>query len=217
MLGAIVRSALAASLAGLAAPVLAQVSAEAPGAESKAACELHVWPARGFHAVYYGWVHGGTVDGALKGRDGYDPVPANALEAPVQSRILSGLKLDELTGLPGHRVVLHDGPLTTTAIRSTEGRHVSDSPPCYAELMVEDIVFQNNAIRGKWLNVIFRFRQFDGAHAKRTFGNFVLERLNVFPPKNEAEQRPGLEEIEQAYRSAVLGFGKALTAKPRKK
>lgn len=171
----------------------------------------------GFHAVYYGWVHGGTVDGALKGRDGYEQVPVDALQAATQLKLLATLKLDEITGLPGYKVVLHDQPLSTSAIRSTPGRHAADGASCYAELMIEDIVFQNNAINGKWLNVIFRFRDFDGAQPKRTFGNYILERITVFPPKSDAELAAGLKEMEQAYIAAVYDFGKALNAPKKKK
>ena len=185
---------------------------EAPAAA--ASCELHVWPGRGFHTVYYGWAHGGTIDGAAKGRKGYPPIPDEPLSPAVQLRELAKLDIAGILGFTETRVVLHEQPLTSTAIRSTPGRQLSDSPPCYSELMIDDIVFQNNVISGKWLNVIFRFRQFDGSGSApvRSYGTYVLQGAKLFPPAVDTDPQPALDELIRTYAQAVSEFGEQYAA-----
>lgn len=188
------------------------VMSEAPA--PTASCELHVWPGRGFHSVYYGWAHGGTIDGGAKGRKGYPQIPDEPLSPAVQLRELAKLDIAGILGLTGTRVVLHEQPLTSTAIRSTPGRQLSESPPCYSELMIDDIVFQNNVINGKWLNVIFRFRQFDGSGPApvRSYGTYVLQRAKLFPPDVDTDPQPALDELTGTYAQSVNEFGKQYAA-----
>lgn len=187
------------------------------------ACELHVWPGRSFHSVYYGWAHGGTIDGAQKGRNGYPDLPDEPLGTAVQLQQLASLDLPAALGLSGYQVTLHDTPLSAAAIRTTTGRQLPDSAPCYAELLIDDIVFQNNVINGKWLNVVYRFRQFDGANSApiRTFGTYILARVSLFPPAENTDPQPALDELVKGYTQTTIDFGKALQAsanrKPKKK
>lgn len=192
-----------------AAPVAAP--AEAPTVQ---ACELHVWPGRGFHTVYYGWAHGGTIDGAQKGRKGYPAIPDEPLSPEIQRGELVKLDIPAILGLTGYRTVLHDQVLSGTAIRSTPGRQIADSAPCYAELMIDDIVFQNNVINGKWLNVIFRFRQFEESAAAPVggYGTYVLSRVMKFPPDPDTDPQPGLDELHAAFSQSVTEFGKQYAA-----
>lgn len=182
----------------------------APAIDAPSECELHVWPGRSFHAVYYGWTHGGTINGAAKGRKGYPALPDQPLATDVQRTELAKLDLPKVLGLSGYRTVLHDEALTAAAIRTTAGRQVAESAPCYAELMVDDIVFQNHVINGKWLNVILRFRQFDGTGPVpiRSYGTYVLQRTALFPPPDaDTDPAPALEELRSAFARSVTGFG----------
>jgi hypothetical protein len=200
----------------------AQDAATAPAAPAAAspetptvpACELHVWPGRGFHTVYYGWAHGGTIDGAQKGRKGYPAIPDEPLSPEIQRGELAKLDIPAILGLTGYRTVIHDQALSGTAIRATPGRQLADSAPCYAELMIDDIVFQNNVINGKWLNVIFRFRQFEGSTPApvSSYGTYVLSRVLKFPPDPDTDPQPGLDELHRAYSLSVTEFGKQFAA-----
>lgn len=196
--------------ASQAAPVAEATPAPvAASTEAAATCELHVWPAKGFHTVQYGWTHGGTVDGMQKGRNGYPDMPDEPLSPAIQREVLAKLDLPAILKLDGYRTIVHEAPLDTGTIRTTTGRHIADSGPCYSELIVEDIVYQNNVINGKWLNVIYRFRQFEGAAAEptRKYGTYILARLLKFPPDPDKDPTPALEELRQAFSQSVSTFG----------
>lgn len=214
------RFAYSAALAALAAaaPVVAQDAATAPTPHSDgtAACELHVWPGHDFHAVYYGWLHGGTVDGALKGRKGYDPIPIEPLSAARQTEILRDLPVGRLLGLVDFATVLHDQPLSSREIRAGTARHAISSPDCYAELMIDDLVIHKNVLSGTALNILYRFRQFEkGDTPKRSYGTYIQQPLRLFPPAPRTDEQPALNELVTAYRKAFEEFGQALQKPPR--
>lgn len=185
-------------------------AASEPAAVPAPGCELHVWPGRGFHTVHYGWAHGGTIDGAQKGRKGYPPIPDEPLSDDIQRGLLAKIDIPAALGLTGYRTVIHDHALSAVAIRTTPGRQLADSVPCYAELMIDDIVFQNNALSGKWLNVIFRYRKFDGAAPAPlgSYGTYVLSRVAKFPPAPDTDPQPALDELQAAFSQSVISFGK---------
>ncbi len=202
-------------------PVAAQ---EAPQGEAPAtalttsACELHVWPADAVRSTYSGWFHGGIVDGAVTGRDGYKRLPESILTPEGQLRTLGEIDLPAALGLPGYAVVLHDQPLPSRAIRAATGRLLPGSSPCYAELVTDDVFFQEHILDGRHLKAIFRFRQFaEGDTPTRTFGSFMQEPLKAFPPKEPEQLDAALEEFRLAYGQAVRGFGEALNRPPKKK
>jgi hypothetical protein len=191
-------------------------AADGAGASVGQACELHVWPGHGFHTVYYGWVHGGTVDGALKGRQGYQQMPTDPLSAERQAALLRDLHPAELLGLAGFTTVVHDEPLSSRAIRSGTARHAADAPDCYAELMVDDLVIQDHVLGGKALNILYRFRRFaKGDTPSRSYGTFIVRPLHLFPPAASDENpQPALDELVTAYRTALAEFGQALQRPP---
>lgn len=206
------------ALAVAAQPLRAQ---DAPAAPPDQGCELHVWPSSGYHTTYFGWVHGGTIDGNLKGRQGYQPLSPDLLSAERQLAELRGLQIAALLGLGNYRVVLHDQPLTSREIRTGLERHATPSPPCYAELMTDDLVVQNHVLYGASLNGIYRFRQFSGDGAPtRSYGTYVLQKLENFPPKEGVDPKLGEAELVSAYTRSVAAFGAALqkaAAGPAKK
>lgn len=195
-------------------PAPVESAAPAAAAEATTVCELHVWPAKSFHTVQYGWTHGGTVNGSQKGRNGYPAMPDEPVSPAIQREELAKLDIPAILKLDGYRTVIHDAPLTTPAIRTTTGRHIVGSGTCYAELIVEDIVYQNHVINGKWLNVIYRFRQFDGAAAEpaRKYGTYILTRLALFPPDPDKDPTPALAELRAAFRQSLTTFGQQYEA-----
>lgn len=212
--------ALAAALAG--APATAQDAGlqASPGDPAASACELHVWPSspvRSSSNNYF--VMRSIVDGAVQGREGYAKLPENILGTETQVRTLGEVGIITALALPGYNVVMHDQPLPSRVIRATPGRLLPDSPACYAEFVTDDIFYQEDAIDGRKLKAIFRFRQFDGGSQTptRSFGTFAQRPLSLFPPKTPEQLDPALEEFRVAYGDAVKEFGAALNKPPKGK
>jgi hypothetical protein len=195
-------------------PLLADEPAAAPISQI---CQLHVWPGNDLRSIYSGWFHGGIVDGAVQGRDGYRALPSRPLTAERQVERLRGLPIAQLLGFNEYAVVIHDKPLDSRTLRTTPGRLAPDTPPCYAELAVDDVFFQEDVIDGRFLKLLFRFRKFDGtATASRSFGTYIQRRLNLFPPKTpESDPQAGLDELVAQYGEAVTEFGQALAKPPK--
>lgn len=202
-----------------AAPAVSQDDAAVAEPPVAQVCELHVWPSspvRSSSQNYF--VQRSIVDGAVQGRDGYKKLPDTILTSETQQSTLNELDLPALFKLSGYGVVLHDEPLPSRVIRTTAGRLLADSPPCYAELVTDDVFYQEAEFDGRHLKAIFRFRQFDGGEAPtRTFGTFVQQRLTIFPPEAPEQLDAALEEFRVAYRTAVTEFGEALNRPPKKK
>ena len=203
----------------------AGVSAEVPLPSTEAGgitggpsghCELHAWPANGLRSIYHGWFHGAINDGAVQGREGYERLPPDPLSTAEQAARLRSSSLTEMLDLPDYEVVVHDEALSSSTIRHTPGRIVADSPRCYAELMTDDVIFQQDVINGRFLKVLFRFRRFDGADAPTvTFGAYTQRRLELFPPAEEAQEADSFAELSDQYGQALAEFGAALN-KPGK-
>lgn len=209
-----------AAAALLGAPALAAQDTAAPAAAT--GCELHVWPSspvRSSSNNYF--VMRSIVDGAVQGRDGYVKLPENILGSDRQIRTLNEVGVTETLGLPGYTVVVHDQPLPSRVIRTTAGRLQPDSAACYAEFVTDDVFYQEDAISGRKLKAIFRFRQFDGGSQTptRTFGTFAQRGLSLFPPKTPEQLDPALEEFRTAFSEAFKEFGAAMNkpAKGKKK
>ena len=203
---------------GLAASAAAQDATPDPSAPTERRCELHVWPTDAVRSTYSGWFHGGIVDGAVQGRDGYKKLPDSILSPEAQVRTLGELDLPALMQLPGYSVVLHPERLPSRVIRTTPGRLVPGTPDCYAELVTDDVFFQQDLVDGRFLKAIFRFRQFSGGDAPaRTFGTYVQYRVTQFPPEEPEQLDAALEEFRLAYGQAVREFGEALNRPAKKK
>lgn len=183
-------------------------------------CELHVWPSspvRSSSNNYF--VMRSIADGAVQGRDGYAKLPEDILGTDTQIRTLYEVGVVEALKLPGYAVVMHEEPLPSRVIRATPGRLKPDSPACYAEFITDGVFYQEDAIDGRKLKAIFRFRQFDAGSQTptRTFGTFTQRGLSLFPPKTPDQLDPALEEFRVAYGQAVTEFGEALNRPPKTK
>lgn len=187
---------------------------------SSAVCELHIWPSKGLRSAYYGWFHGGLVDGAVTGRDGYPPVPNNALGTDNQIEIIGKIDFSELNlSDPDTQIIVHNESLESRVIRKTEGRIDNSSAPCYAELIIEDIFFQQDAFSGKRLRTLFRYKDFESGD-KLTFryGSWFTSDLAAFPPANEAEVDAAILEITEAFTNTLKDFsGEVVSRRSDKK
>lgn len=181
-------------------------------------CELHVWPGSGLGSAYHGWFHGGIANGAVTGREGYPQVPAEPLATAEQKGMLDTIQPQALIGLADYRLVLHDEALPSRQIRTATTRILADGAPCYAELIVDDVFFQQDWVNGSALKILFRFRQFgDGAAPTRTFGSWVQTPITRLPLKDASELPAAVEELRNAYRANVRKFGVLLQKPPKKR
>ena len=201
-----------------ACPAFAQGETAPAAAPAAQACELHVWPGSDLIHLYYGWFHGGTIDGSVKNRQGYPDAPENPLTAQVQVRLLANMDLSTLMALPGYEVIVHPQSLTSREIRASTTRLAESSSPCYAELMVDDLLLTQNVIGGNALRASFRFRDFGpDAAPRRMFGTFAMTKLTLFPPDAQEDMPTASAELQQAFTSNVKQFITALRKPPRRR
>ncbi len=188
-------------------------------AQTDTGCELHVWPASAPMNLYLGFGHGGIIDGSSKGRDGYPAAPDNPLSAERQAQLLAEAGLPDLLKLPGYHVTLHPQPLDSRTIRTTRGRIADSSVACYAELIVDDLILNQNKISGgNGLRGSFRFRSFGAApEPTRTFGSWTLVKLTAFPPRPGEDPAKGVAEVVQAFHASLVQFAEAVSKPPRGK
>ncbi len=92
-------------------------------------CELHIWPSKGLRSVYHGWLHGGIVDGAVNGRDGYPEVPSDPLTTARQVELLKDAGVGAMMDRLDVDVVIHAEAPVSTAIRQSQGHFGSGEGP----------------------------------------------------------------------------------------
>ena len=180
------------------------------------ACELHVWPGSDLGSIYYGWFHGGIVNGQVTGRKGYPVVPPKVIDTSQQVALLSEAKPQTLLDRPDYKLVLYTEALSSRTIRTSTTRIGPAEPTCYAELLVDDVILQQDVIGGTYLKVLFRFREFGAAATpQRTFSSWVQTKLTLFPPNNPEQLDAGISEVRAAYANDITLFAKAVL-KPSK-
>ncbi|QCB39574.1 hypothetical protein E5554_18140 [Sphingobium sp. PAMC28499] len=192
-------------------PAHAQTDAASADTDHQKPCELHVWPGNGLGSVYHGWLHGGIVNGAVQGREGYKAMNANPLATADQRALLATLPLASWLGLPDHQLVLHDESLDSRTMRSTSGRIRPDGSICYAEFMIDDLIFQEDVVTGRFLKILFRFRDFGSEQtARRSFGTWTMTKLTQFPPQTAEAEGAALTDLKSAFQQDVEQFGEYL-------
>ena len=216
---------------GIALPALAQDAAPQAVADTApetapAACELHVWPTAAMR-----FSHQGMLDNARLGtsggwgtpqdllvnskRDGTDRLPENPAEllgVTEQAGLFAAVPDGSALGLPGHRLVVHDIALTSREIRGTPGRLAAEAAPCYAELVLDTLIFSNEWGNGQNLKSLYRFRDFGtGDTSARSFGAWVQTKLVVEPEDLPEKFDVARAEMRAAFTNNVALFGAALT------
>lgn len=204
--------------AAVAALGLGHVPAAAGQAPPETGCEFHVWPSEGLMSVYHGWIHGGIVNGQIQGREGYPALPPSPIETDVQRRILAESRPERLLGQPGHALIVHEEALSSRAIRTTEVRLTQSTSNCYAELVVDDVVLQQDAVNGAFLKVLFRYRDFGAlARPRRTFTSWVQRHIDGLPPRRPEDVDAAIANIREAFREDIGLFATAALRPPRRR
>jgi hypothetical protein len=170
-------------------------------------CELHVWPSDKLKSVYFGWVHGGTVDGAQKGRSGYPALPSDPIPTNRQAQLLEAAEPQKLLGRADDRLIVHADALDSRTIRTTPGRLGDSKATCYGELVVDDIVFRQDVVAGTVLMTLFRYRRF-GADpvAEYRFANWAKSTVTLLPLRPGADVTAAITELEGAYVGDLKNF-----------
>ena len=181
-------------------------------------CELHVWPGSDLGSIYYGWFHGGIVNGQVTGRKGYPLVPPKVIDTAEQVVLLRQARLQTLFNRPDYKLEVHTEALSSRTIRTSTTRIGPAEPTCYAELLVDDVFLQQDVIGGTYLKVLFRFRDFGAAATpQRTFSSWVQTQLTLFPPNKPEQLDAGISEVRAAYANDIALFAKAALKPPKQK
>ena len=201
-------SAIVASLLlAMTTSTVAQAPTATPESTTVADCEFHVWPGDGLMSTYYGWFHGGIVNGQIQGRPGYPSVPPNPIDTAMQAVILAEAQPQRLMAQADHRLIVHESALTSRAIRTTPGRLADSSSSCYAELVVDDVILQQDFVNGSYLKILFRYRDFGpGGTPRQSFATWAQTHLESFPPRSPDQLDAAVAEIRRAYRADVVKF-----------
>lgn len=203
---------LAASALLTTVPLKAQTPSDAQG------CELHVWPGDRLKSIYNGVFHGGTVDGALKGRSGYPPLPQDPLNSARQAALIEAARPQSLLARPEDRLIVHPEPLDSHTIRTSTGRLAASSAACYGELVVDDIVFRQDVVSGTVLMTLFRYRRFGAEPAPSyRFANWAKSTVTLLPLKPGGDLAAAIAELETAYVDDLKKFADVIVKQTRKK
>lgn len=179
-----------------------------------APCELHVWPAPELKAVTQGWVWNHTVDQAFE--EGM--AKPETFTPASQAKMLAELDLPKILELKPSTVTIHPDPLPRSA-GSAKLRHAASASPCYAELIVSQLFYDEAPLAGASLRMLFVLRDFGAAPVPASsFSTWAASGLADFPPKDAAGQKAAAATLANAYRSNVGLFGRYATEpKPIKK
>jgi hypothetical protein len=200
-----IRSACAAT----AAVFVALLAAPAPAQDAapSSPCEIHVWPAPELKAVTQGWVWNHTVNQAFDPAKGGVARP-KVLAPAAQAGLLARMDLAGLFGAAPAQLVVHPEPLTR-AQASAPTRQTASASPCYSELIVSQVFYDEAPMAGKSLRSLLVHRRFDGsARVQSSFSTWAETELTTFPAKIASEAQAADTELLDAYRSNVYIFAR---------
>jgi hypothetical protein len=202
-------------------------------------CELHIWPSEGLvvqtHGMWDGFRAGnggGIIGAALASANSPErraerskkdattirPQEGGPLSPTDQNQLIKNADLASLLKLQGYDIVVHDAPLDSTTIRNTTGRLASQSAACYAELVIDDVVYSREWANGIKLKSFLRFRNFGTEQSvSRSFGSWVQSDLKIDPEDNPEKRQEIQAEMEAAFGSNFQHFSNYLNPPEKKK
>lgn len=210
---------------------------EAPVADpaTAATCELHVWPAAGLSMTrqramdnrdtsYMSGAIGGLI--GTSGRERIENNTANVgtsgpdsgrpLDSPQQLKVLQDADLPALLGLAGYRPVFHETALDKRTLRAEQGRYDRTSAaPCYADLVLADVVYSREYANGQNVKAFVRFRDFaSGTAPARRYATWIQTDLEYDREKAEASEAEMNAELIAGLVANLRKFAEMLKARP---
>lgn len=217
----------------LAATLLSFQVAPALAQDEAKGCELHVWPSSGMTLVRQRASEsmgrdGGVLPALIKelqeSAAAQGDARASATSAENEERILSTarqvdilrtLPLPQMLHLAGHRMIVHDLPLESRVIRS-KARYDGSPSSCYADIVLDDVVYSREFAHGRNLKTFFRFRDFGTDDLPRnSFATWLQTKLTVFSIDPPDLSPDALEEIASALRNNAAQFAELLAKRPK--
>lgn len=217
---------------GCASGVAAQEAApEAPDApDAQPECELHVWPAAGLSLTrqrahdnletgYMGPILGTTGMGRIERNTANvntsGPGTGSPLDREAQLQVLRDVRLPDLLGLPGHRAVFHEEALSRSTLRTVQTRYDQETAaPCYADLVLSDVVYSREYANGQNVKAFIRFRDFGtGDTIARRYATWIQTDLEYDREKAEASEEEMNAELVAGLAINLRKFGELLKAR----
>lgn len=213
-------------------PATAQEAAPAApeSTPDAATCELHVWPAAGLSMtrqraadnLYTGYmgVLGTSGQKRIENNSANVGTAGPKTESPlgpeVQLQVLREAGLPALLGLGDHRVVFHETSLDKSTLRLEQGRYDRTSTaPCYADLVLADVVYSREYANGQNIKAFLRFRDFAGnAAPARRYATWVQTDLEHDREKPEASEAEMDAELVAGLAANLQKFADLLKARP---
>jgi hypothetical protein len=218
-----------------AADPIADTAAEATIAPEASGCELHVWPAAGLSLTrqraldnrdtsYLSGALGGLI--GTSGRERIENNTANVgtsgaqtgspMDGEVQLGVLKDADLTALLGLAGYRTVFHDTALDKRTLRVEQGRYDrTTNVPCYADLVLADVVYSREYANGQNVKTFVRFRDFaDNPAPVRRYATWIQTDLEYDREKAEASEDVMNAELRAGLATNLKKFAKLLKDRP---
>jgi hypothetical protein len=220
----------------LAAPAAAQDETPVVESDATATCELHVWPAAGLSLTRQraadnrdtSYMGGGALGGLLatSGKERIEnntanvgtraPEAASPLDSVAQLKVLQEAELPALLGLAGYRPVFHETALDKRTLRAEKGRYdAASTAPCYADLVLADVVYSREYANGQNVKAFVRFRDFaSGATPARRYATWIQTDLEYDREKTEATEAEMDAELVAGLATNLKKFAELLKARP---
>lgn len=113
----------------------------------------------------------------------------------------------DLYGVIGYAIIFHDKPLDPQFLRVTSGRYVQTSN-CYADLVISEVVYSQEAANGQNLKSFFRFRDFSSQQQPvRRLATWVQSKLSKPRYGKKADLLANNTELPQAFAENARKFG----------
>lgn len=202
----------------------------AQAASDTASCELHVWPAAGLSLTRQRAVDNlNTGYMGVLGTSGQQRIDSNSanigtagprtgspLDPEVQLQVLREAALPALLGLGDYRAVFHETAIDKSTLRLEQGRYDrSSTAPCYADLVLADVVYSREYANGQNVKAFLRFRDFaSNAAPARRYATWVQTDLEYDREKPKASEAEMDAELVAGLATNLKKFADLLKARP---
>ena len=140
------------------------------------------------------------------------PETGSPLDPEIQLQVLREAELPALLGLPGHHPVFHEVALDKTTLRTVQGRYDRETAaPCYADLVLSDVVYSREYANGQNVKAFIRFRDFGtGETITRRYATWIQTDLEYDREKPTASEEEMNAELIAGLATNLRKFGDLL-------